>query len=463
MPVNLTPTYQFSGPPGWPIQPYAWEPPAGWEPDPTWPAAPAGWEFWSRTTRADTHLLDHPMKKDAQQRLQTVEAECSDQRQKVDALTRELVALRARSTQPGTTPNSPSSQQDDSEQVLELNDALTLQQVGIYQYHHPLENAEMYKERLADLRGRIKDQVKAGEAILVSPMFAYNNSLAKGRRMTSDLSKLMLRAYNAEADNCVRSLRAGAVVTATSRLETAVSTIARLGAMMEMRVSPAYHSLRVEEIELTGDYLFKVQEERETARDERERLRDERKAAQELAAERARLDKERSHYANTLATLTAQGKMGEVADIEQRLIEIDAAIATNDYRTANIRAGYVYVISNIGTYGPGVVKIGLTRRLEPLDRIRELGGASVPFPFDVHALYFSDDAVTLENELHGAFASRRLNQVNLRREFFFATPDEVRAVLVNKLGNLLEFTEAPEATQYFQSRAAWPTTTPATS
>jgi hypothetical protein len=72
MPVNLTPTYQFSGPPGWPIQPYAWEPPAGWEPDPTWPKAPTGWKFWSRTTRADTHLLDHPMKKDPQQRLRTV-------------------------------------------------------------------------------------------------------------------------------------------------------------------------------------------------------------------------------------------------------------------------------------------------------------------------------------------------------------------------------------------------------
>jgi hypothetical protein len=98
----------------------------------------------------------------------------------------------------------------------------------------------------------------------------------------------------------------------------------------------------------------------------------------------------------------------------------------------------------------------MTRRLEPLDRVRELGDASVPFPYDVHALFFSDDAITLENELHKAFTDRRVNHVNLRREFFFATPEEVRAILVEKVGGLLEFTESPEAAEFFQSRSLWP-------
>ncbi|MFC0623637.1 DUF4041 domain-containing protein [Kribbella deserti] len=341
-------------------------------------------------------------------------------------------------------------------QLVELDDALLLQQVGIYEYHHPLENADAYRDRLADVRERIKTRVRSKEAVLASDMFSYNNSLARGRKMTSDLAKLMLRAYNAEADNCVRSLRAGTVATAKKRLDASVQTIATLGSMMEMRISPEYHSLRVEEIELTADYLMKVQEEREQAREERERLREERKAEQELAAERERLNKERTHYLNALQSLRTQGKSAEAADLEARLGEIDKAIELNDYRAANIRAGYVYVISNIGAFGKDVVKIGLTRRLEPLDRIRELGDASVPFPFDVHALYFSDDAVTLENELHTAFGDRRLNQVNLRREFFFATPAEVRETLAVKVGNLLEFAEAPEATQYFQSHGRWP-------
>lgn len=116
----------------------------------------------------------------------------------------------------------------------------------------------------------------------------------------------------------------------------------------------------------------------------------------------------------------------------------------------------MYVISNIGSFGPNIVKIGMTRRLEPMERVRELGDASVPFPFDVHALYFSADAVTLEKELHKAFGAQRLNHVNERREFFFATPHDVREMLAAKVGNLLEFNEPPEASQYFQSKKYWP-------
>ncbi len=340
--------------------------------------------------------------------------------------------------------------------LVELDDDRVLQEVGIYRYHHPLENAAAYRERLDALQERIKDLVKQREAILASDMFTYNNSLARGRKMTSDFSKLMLRAYNAEADNCVRSLRAGNVATAKKRLETSVTSIAKLGSMMEMRVNPDYHSLRIEEIELTADFLMKQQEEREAAREERERLREQRKVEQELAAERERLDKERAHYANALAALRASGDEAGIAELTAKLGAVDEAIAQNDYRAANIRAGYVYVISNIGAFGPNVVKIGMTRRLEPMDRVRELGDASVPFPFDVHAMYFSDDAVTLEHELHQHFADRRLNRVNERREYFFATPDEVRTVLAAKVGNLLEYTEHPEAVQYRQSKGYWP-------
>jgi Meiotically up-regulated gene 113 len=114
------------------------------------------------------------------------------------------------------------------------------------------------------------------------------------------------------------------------------------------------------------------------------------------------------------------------------------------------------VISNIGAFGPGIVKIGMTRRIDPMDRVRELGDASVPFRYDVHAIHFSDDAVALENQLHKAFADRQVNFINARREFFFATPAEVRAVLMEKTGGLLEYTEDPEAPEYFQSRRYWP-------
>ena len=271
--------------------------------------------------------------------------------------------------------------------------------------------------------------------------------------MTKDLSKLMLRAYNAESDNSIRSMKLGNVETAKRRLEASRASIAKLGSMMSMRISDEFHALRLEEIELMADWLMKKQEEKERAWEERARLREERRVERELAEERERLNKERSHLKNALARLGESGE--DDAELAARLVQVEQAIEQNDFRAANIRAGYVYVISNRGAFGPNVVKIGLTRRLEPLERVGELGGASVPFKFDVHALYFSKDAVTLENQLHKHFAERAVNLANPRKEFFFATPVEVREVLALRVGNLLEFNEHADATEYLQSVAGW--------
>ncbi|ADB53986.1 DUF4041 domain-containing protein [Conexibacter woesei] len=447
----MTPAgYSFNAPPGWQVPSRDWVPPEGWRPDASWPPPPDGWEFWIRSAAAPPPpppqaAVDAPPSGSSD----AVPAFSSEPSKAVDT---EVVALRQRVSE-----LEAEAARLRNSATVELDDERILQEVGIYRYHHPLENAAEYKAELSDLSHQIKDMVKAGDAVLASDMFTFNNSLAKGRKMTAEFSKLMLRAYNAEADNCVRALRAGNVVTAKRRLESSVTAIARLGTMMEMRINPAYHALRLRELELTADYLMKLQVEKEEAREERERLREERKAAQELAAERARLDKEREHYFNALQALKASGAPAAIADLNERLQQIDNAIEQNDYRTANIRAGYVYVISNRGAFGPNIVKIGLTRRLEPMDRVRELGDASVPFPFDVHAMFFADDAVTVEADLHRAFAERRVNMINQRREFFFATPAEVRAVLLAQVGNLLEFAEEPEATQYLQSMRYWPT------
>jgi Domain of unknown function (DUF4041)/T5orf172 domain len=476
----MTEGFIFNSPPGWPQPPPGWTPPDGWTPDPTWPPAPPGWNFWitastptvTRPPQSTPTSPPSPIEKPdaaappaAPPPPSPVAASSTDLAEpERDRLREAEAALESLRTQ---LAEAQAKVLEQAEQLatprdggvsalVDLDDERVLQEVGIYSYHHPLENSEEFRDRLRDLQHRINDSIKQGDAILVSEMFTFNNSLAKGRRMTSDLSKLMLRAYNAEADNCVRSLRAGNAVTAKKRLDASVASIARLGSMMDMRVSPTYHAMRTEEIELTSDFLMKVQEEKENAREERERLREERKAEQELAAERERLDKERAHFANALEALRESGDEAGIAALAEKIGVLDEAIAHNDYRRANIRAGYVYVISNEGAFGPNMVKIGLTRRLEPMDRVRELGDASVPFPFAVHALFFSDDAVTLENELHKAFAVNRVNHVNERREFFFATPQEVRVVLAEKVGNLLEFTENPEATQYMQSRKYWP-------
>jgi len=170
-----------------------------------------------------------------------------------------------------------------------------------------------------------------------------------------------------------------------------------------------------------------------------------------MERERARLEKERDHHVNVLEALLAKGDEEAAERVREDLADVDRAIADVDYRAANVRAGYVYVISNVGALGEGVVKIGLTRRLEPKDRIRELGDASVPFRFDVHALFFSEDAVGIEAELHRRLADRRVNAVNLRREFFYATPEEVKPHLLELGGELLEYEEIAEALEFRQS------------
>lgn len=440
----------FNPPPGWPAPPPGWRPPAGWTPDPSWPDPPPGWQLW---LPSDGRPADAPESPTADSSpAPTAPARETSSPGEVEAELRARVALLEAELAVLPTRSAPAGEGDDDYVILD--DDRVLQSVGIYRYHHPLESAAAFKDRLDELNARIAESVKAGTAIVASNMFTYDNSLAKGRRMVVDLSKLMLRAYNAEADNSIRSLKLGNVVTAKKRLDASREAIAKLGKMMEMHISDEFHALRVEEIELTADWLMMKQQEKEDAREERERLREERKAQQELTAERERLDKERAHLAIAIAALQASGETD--AALESSLAAIDAAIEANNYRAANIRAGYVYVISNRGAFGPRVVKIGLTRRLEPLERVAELGDASVPFRFDVHALYFSEDAVTLENELHAAFAARTVNKANPRKEFFFASPGEVREVLAEKVGNLLEFTEHADATEYLQSVGEWP-------
>ena len=221
---------------------------------------------------------------------------------------------------------------------------------------------------------------------------------------------------------------------------------------MSIRISASYHRLRVEERWLTADSLAKVEEEKQASREAREALREQRRVDQELAKAREKLDKEREHYANALAALVANGDAEGAARLEAQLADVDRALADVDYRAANQRAGYVYVISNLGAMGENMIKVGMTRRLESMDRIRELGDASVPFGFDVHALFFADDAVGIEAEMHRRFADRRVNRVNLRREFFYATPREAVGQLRDLASEVLSFTEIPEALEFHQSQ-----------
>lgn len=203
----------FNPPPGWPVPPPGWKPPAGWTADPSWPPAPDGWKLWIPDPDATGGHGNDPADADAtpsQPPVYTRDTGTgaisgSDPQARIAELERENAELMAQVASRSAT-----------DELVVLDDEQVLQQVGIYRYHHPLENATAFKERLDGLGARIAELVKAGGAIEASNMFTYDNSLAKGGRMVKDLGRLMLRAYNAEADNSIRSLRVGNVVTARS-------------------------------------------------------------------------------------------------------------------------------------------------------------------------------------------------------------------------------------------------------
>jgi hypothetical protein len=328
-------------------------------------------------------------------------------------------------------------------------DEALLQEVGVYDYTHPLEDAVAYKAQLETIKAQYKALAKNEKAISSVTNWHVNGSAAAGKKMVREFSKLMLRAYNADADSLVRTMRPYKLDSAVDRLQKTRETISRLGSTMDMRITDAYHRLRVQELQLTADHKAKAEEEKERVREQRAREREEEKAQREMLKEQEKLEKERTHLRSAIAKLNANGDAAAVAELTAKLEAVDAAFDDVLARQANSATGYVYVISNRGAFGSNMVKIGMTRRLEPLDRVNELGDASVPFRFDVHAMVFSEDARGLEARLHETFSEHRVNKVNLRREFFHVSPQQVREALAQLAGeHLLEYRDEPEAYEW---------------
>lgn len=241
-------------------------------------------------------------------------------------------------------------------------------------------------------------------------------------------------------------------------LEDACQALAAVTAQREQEVQKL-DALRAqlmqteEELNLQSFGVYKPRYDLMGADEYRARMREEAKLAKEIEEERKKLEKEQRHYQNALHKIDAQlagASEADRADIEhkreelvQQLQKIDQAFKDVDCREANQRAGYVYIISNVGAFGENVYKIGMTRRLDPMERMDELGDASVPFDFDVHAMIFFDDAPKLEAALHNAFADRKLNFVNQRREFFRVTLDEIKAVMRANFDKTVEFVDSP--------------------
>lgn len=199
----------------------------------------------------------------------------------------------------------------------------------------------------------------------------------------------------------------------------------------------------------------------QAAKEERERMAEEKKAQQEYARaiKQAQKDEEKAQFEieKRQAKLLEAKTQEQLQKLNEEIAKLQAALKDAIERreralsmAQQTKSGYVYVISNIGSFGEGIYKIGMTRRLDPMERIFELGNASVPFPFDVHAFIYSEDAPALEAYLHKVFDNKKVNTVNYRKEYFRTTLDEIKNALIRK-GIEADFIEEPPAYQYRES------------
>lgn len=350
---------------------------------------------------------------------------------------------------------------DKKAQIVNLNEYIDVQEYGLYKPSFVFANSDLYKDKLKAVRDRQRILIRNNNACTANMSWTVNGSSSQGQKMVKDMQKLLLRAFNVECDDIVANVKVSNFDKSKDRIIKIRDQISDLGKIMTISIKPEYLNLKIEELKLALDFAQKKQEEKDRLKELREQQREEAKAQKEIEEARKKLKKEQQHYQNALSTVNDQLKndpdnqdlLAKKEELLHNISDTEKAISDVDYREANKRAGYVYIISNIGAFGEGVYKIGMTRRLDPMERVDELGDASVPFNFDVHALIFTEDAPKLETALHNAFEKQKVNKINSRREFFKVSLDDIKRVVRENYDKTIEWIDIPEAEQYRRSIA----------
>ncbi|MBX3186555.1 MAG: DUF4041 domain-containing protein [Labilithrix sp.] len=346
-----------------------------------------------------------------------------------------------------------------------VEEAVEIQSFGFYKPRYGFESSAQYTTRLDGIRRDQQALIKSGDAAPCDTKWTVGGSVAEGKKMVKQQAKLMLRAFNGECDAAIAKVRYDNVTKLEQRMTKAYDDINKLGQVQQVFISRRYFDLKLAELHLVHEHREKVQEEKEVQKRIRDQMREEQKAQEEIdrakaeaendeARSTAALEKARAELATSVATSKQHERLEGLVDrLETELKDALDRKAKAIARAQLTRSGHVYVLSNVGSFGEGIYKIGLTRRLDPYERVEELGDASVPFPFDVHAIIYAEDAPTLESKLHKAFASRRVNVVNHRKEYFRVTLTEIQQA-VEDFHGLITFVVTPEAEEYNKTLAA---------
>lgn len=335
-------------------------------------------------------------------------------------------------------------------QIAIYDDRLAFAELGVYEPHFEFQDSETFKGQIVEIRNKQKEMISKKIATSCPTDWTVEGSKSKGTAMINRQTRLTLRAFNKECEAAISNARWNNVVAMEKRILAAEKAINKENVSLNLVINDKFVSLKLEELFATHEYRERLKVEKDERAEASRLQREETK----LIAQAAKAEAEEKKYQ---ALLDAARK--EAGIDEGRISELEAAL--QDAHEANERAkamaeitksGYVYVISNVGSFGEDVVKIGMTRRLDPNDRVKELGDASVPFTFDTHAMIYSEEAPALEASLHKEFADRRVNMSNMRKEFFHVGIDEVEDA-VKRLAPEVDFFKDREAQEWFETLA----------
>jgi hypothetical protein len=345
------------------------------------------------------------------------------------------------------------------EKDIELyQETLDINSYGLYQPRYNFDLPEQYMVELEGNYQKQREMVKAHTAATCSREWLVDGSKVEGRKMTNQVMKLMLFAFSGDCEALIAKVRWNNVSKSRERMIKSYHEINTLGSSSLIEIAHAYFDLKLDELSLTYEYERKKHEQKEEQRLIREQMREEEKTQRELekvhreAEEEAKLyqkvlDKARQELG--LATKEeAEVMSARVRDLEEKLKAAQERKERAISLAQTTKVGNIYVISNIGSFGEGVFKIGMTRRFDPMDRIRELSDAALPFQFDVHAVIYSENAPQFERDLHKKFWDKRINLVNNRKEFFKVTLEEIEQCVIAEGRAEIQFTWLAEAREY---------------
>ena len=344
-------------------------------------------------------------------------------------------------------------------QLVNVSDEVMYEDYGLYKPRYDFANSSAYKGKLSEVRSNQKEMIKNGEAGIIFNSMTLNDSEAQGRSMQKKNIKQLVRSFNGECEAAINKVTKSNIERIKKRITRSFEQLNKLNEPNGVRLTANYLDSKLDEAYIALEYALKKEQEKELLREQRQREKEERQAQEQYAQERAKYEKDETHFQqakdllqnkinNSKSDVEIESLKRKLADLQDKISDIQAKKVKLSDRAENPTAGYVYIISNIGSFGQNVYKVGVTRRLDPMDRINELGSASVPFKFDVHALIFTDDAYKLETELHEYFDKERVNKVNKRKEFFKLNIDEIKQVLSKHKELTFDFHEIPDAPEY---------------